>query len=99
MGFFDVDRGIAADPHADLGVFEDEIQIVESGCHFIGQGAFDQLGGLAALVGAGEEEHVVDDRTQAFQFFEVRLQHFEVVFCRTPARQGDLGLADQVGQR
>ncbi len=57
--FFDVDRGIAADPHADLGVFEDEDP--DSGeivVHFIGRALSISLVALAALVGAGEEEGV-----------------------------------------
>ncbi|MNL30404.1 hypothetical protein D3C87_1521380 [compost metagenome] len=80
MSDFDPHLGIATDLHLDLGVFEDEIQVFQGGCHFIRQGGGHQFGGLAALVGAGEKQHVIDDRTQPFQLFEVRLQHFEVVF-------------------
>ena len=89
---------IAADLHLNLGVFKNEIQVFQGRRHFIRQRGGGQFGRLAALVGAGEEQHVVDDRTQSLKLFEVRLQHFEIMLGRTSAGQRDLGLADQVGQ-
>ncbi|MNT08069.1 hypothetical protein D3C72_1427970 [compost metagenome] len=91
--------GVATDLDAYLGVFENVVQVIEGRRHFFGQRAAGQGRGLAALVGAGKEQHVVDDGAQAFEFFQVRLQHLEVMLGTAPPRQRHLGLADQVGQR
>ncbi|MNS98903.1 hypothetical protein D3C72_1332840 [compost metagenome] len=99
VGDLDSHQGIAADLNPYLGILENEIQVFQSRGHFISQRSGRQFGGLAALVGAGQEQHVVDDRAQSLELFKVRLQHLEIMLCRAPARQGDLGLADQVGQR
>jgi len=70
LGFFD----------RRLGVLEDVVQVVEGGACFLGQRGLDQGRGLAALVGTGQEQHVIDDAAQALQLLQVRLQHFEIVF-------------------
>ncbi|MNP30215.1 hypothetical protein D3C76_1232790 [compost metagenome] len=99
LGLFDRGLGIAVDTDADLGVFEDVVQVIEGGGYLFGQRRLGQCRGLAALVGAGEEQHVVDDAAQALELLQVRLQHFEVVLGTAATGEGDLGLADQVGQR
>ncbi|MNC44264.1 hypothetical protein D3C75_931640 [compost metagenome] len=99
LGLFDGHLGIAAHAHADLRVFENVVQVIEGGRHFLGQRGLGQGSGLAALIGTGQEQHVVDDAAQALQLLKVRLQHFEVMLGAAPAGQRHLGLADQVGQR
>ncbi|MNQ82347.1 hypothetical protein D3C85_973960 [compost metagenome] len=98
MRFLDARAGIAVHLNPDLRVFEYEIQVVEGRGDFFGQGGGGQFSGLATLVGTGQEEHVVDDAAQALEFFEVRLQHFEIVFGRATTGECDLGLANEVGQ-
>ncbi|MNT54617.1 hypothetical protein D3C72_1917920 [compost metagenome] len=52
---------IAADLDLNLGIFKDEVQVFQGRRHFIGQRCRGQFGRLAALIGAGQEQHVVDD--------------------------------------
>ncbi|MNH31715.1 hypothetical protein D3C79_921090 [compost metagenome] len=99
MGDFDSHQGIAADLDPYLRILENEIQVFQGRGHFLGQRGGRQFGRLAALVGAGKEQHVIDDGAQSLELFKVRLQHLEIMLCRAPASQGNLGLADQVGQR
>ncbi|MNI80990.1 hypothetical protein D3C73_1375670 [compost metagenome] len=58
----DLYLGIAADLYLNLGVLEDEVQVIQGGCDLARQRSGGQFGGLAALVGAGQKQHVVDDR-------------------------------------
>ena len=99
LGFLDGGVGIAAYVHANLRVFEDVVQVVERGRHFLCQRGLGQGSGLAALVGTGQKQHVVDDAAQAFQLFQVGLQHFEIMLGAAASGECDLGLADQVGER
>ncbi|KAG0924420.1 hypothetical protein G6F32_013922 [Rhizopus arrhizus] len=66
---------------------------------FLGQRNLTGLHGDVTLPGTRQEQHVVDDGTQPFQFFQVGLHHLLQLSVVARPRQRHLRLAHQVGQR
>ena len=91
--------GVAAHLQPDLGVLEQDVQEVGGLVGQCGQRQRGQVGRQRPLVGAGHEQHVVDDRAQPLQLLQVGLQRVLQLVDVARAGQGDLGLADQVAQR
>ncbi|KAG1246163.1 hypothetical protein G6F65_020832 [Rhizopus arrhizus] len=86
---------VAIDAHPHAGLVQQEFEELSRLADLVRQHRMDTAGRSLALIGARQEQHVVDHGPQAVQLLEVRLQHLLQVVRTAPARQGHLGLADQ----
>ncbi len=96
QGALDQRAGLAAHLDTDPGLVEDHLEEIHRGGDLAGQRGFLALAGQASLVGAGEEQHVVDDRPQPLQLLQVGLQ--DLSLCEILGARGVRDSAALAGQ-
>ncbi|KAG0738413.1 hypothetical protein G6F24_017620 [Rhizopus arrhizus] len=91
--------GVAFDVQGQPGNLEQQLEEITRGRHFLGQRNLTGLHGDVTLPGTRQEQHVVDDGTQPFQFFQVGLHHLLQLSVVARPRQRHLRLAHQPSRR
>ena len=86
--------GLPHHPHRHTGLVKQQFHEFQGLGDFGGQGHLFHVTGTLALLGPRQEQHVGHDGAEAFQLFQVRLQHLAQPGTVAFARQGHLRQPD-----
>ncbi len=84
---------------ADVAVFRQRLVELQQRVDFRAQVQGLAAGRQQAVVGLGQQQHVVDHRGEPFQLLEVAVQGLAIILQRAWAGQYHLGLGQQTGER